>query len=295
MRTATSVMTFLFFAIFSLSATAQTKTTPATKTAPKPVAAKPSIPGNTKVKITTSMGTIVVRLYDETPQHRDNFIKLVSEGFYDCLLFHRIIQGFMIQGGDPESKNAPSGTMLGNGDVGYTIPAEFVDSLYHKKGALCAARTENPAKASSGCQFYIVQGKTFSDADLDGQEGQINMQRKQGIFSQLINRPENADFKNSFIRAQQSQNQDSLRILGARAEEMVQKESANLPMFKYTEAQRNMYKTVGGTPHLDQGYTVYGEVIEGLDVIDKIAAVQTAPGDRPVQDVRMKMKLIKMK
>ncbi|MBK5283839.1 MAG: peptidylprolyl isomerase, partial [Bacteroidia bacterium] len=177
------------------------------------------------------------RLYDETPLHRDNFLKLVNEHFFDSLLFHRVIKGFMIQGGDPESKHAASGQMLGNGDVGYTIPAEFSPNLIHKKGALCAARTENPEKRSSGCQFYIVQGKPATDSELD-------------MFDKHRSQP-------------------------------------------YTFTQRNTYKTIGGTPFLDMGYTVFGEVTEGLDVLDKIAAVATQPGDRPTQDVSMKITLIK--
>lgn len=184
------------------------------------------------VSISTDYGTMKVKLYNETPQHRDNFLKLAKEGFYDSLLFHRVIKGFMIQGGDPQSKNAPAGKQLGGGDAGYTIPAEFNPNLFHKKGALCAARTQNPAKASSGCQFYIVQGKVFKNEELD----------KMGKT--------------------------------------------------FSPEQRKAYTTVGGTPFLDMDYTVYGEVIEGMDVIDKIAAVQTAPGDRPVKDVQMKVKVI---
>jgi len=189
------------------------------------------------VEISTSYGDMTVRLYDETPQHRDNFLKLVNEHFFDSLLFHRIIKGFMIQGGDPQSKHAAPGQMLGGGDVGYTIPAEFNANLYHKKGALCAARTENPEKKSSGCQFYIVQGRTWTDADLD--------------------------------------NFDKQRTV------------------KYTSTQREAYKTIGGYPPLDMGYTVFGEVTQGLDVLEKIAAVATQPGDRPTQDVRMKITLVK--
>lgn len=188
------------------------------------------------VEIKTDFGVMKVKLYNATPQHRDNFIKLVQAGFYDSLLFHRVIRGFMIQGGDPLSKNAQPGVMLGNGDVGYTVPAEFVDSIFHKKGTLCAARTENPEKASSGCQFYIVQGQAYTAEQLNMME----MQRR----------------------------------------------------IKLNDAQKNIYMTLGGTPFLDHNYTVFGEVIEGLDVIDKIAAVQTAPGDRPVQDVRMYMKVV---
>ncbi len=190
-----------------------------------------------QVLISTDLGNMVVKLYNSTPKHRDNFLKLVNDKFYDSLLFHRVIRNFMIQGGDPQSKNAASGVMLGNGDVGYTVPAEFVDSLYHKKGALCAARTENAEKASSGCQFYIVQGQVLTNEQAE----MLQMQR--GIV--------------------------------------------------LSPKQKEIYTTVGGSPWLDKNYTVYGEVIEGLDVIDKIAAAQTAPGDRPVVDVRMTMKVIK--
>ena len=189
------------------------------------------------VLVSTEYGDMKIKLYNATPKHRDNFIKLAGESFFDSLLFHRVIRGFMIQGGDPLSKHAPSGTQLGSGDIGYTIPAEFVDTLYHKKGSLCAARTNNPEKASSGCQFYIVQGQTMNEEQLNALETQKG------------------------------------RKMSAR--------------------QRNDLSTLGGTPRLDQEYTVFGEVIEGLDVIDKIAAVQTAPGDRPVTDLRMKIKVLR--
>jgi cyclophilin family peptidyl-prolyl cis-trans isomerase len=189
------------------------------------------------VLISTDYGNMKVKLYNETPQHRDNFLKLVNENFYDSLLFHRIIQNFMIQGGDPDSKNATAAKQLGGGSLGYTVPAEFNPKYIHKKGALAAARTNNPEKASSASQFYLVQGKTFTEEELNRFEQQNGIQ--------------------------------------------------------YTPEQRNIYKTIGGTPHLDMGYTVYGEVIDGLDVIDKIAALQTGPGDRPVKDVRMKITLMK--
>lgn len=192
---------------------------------------------NRMVLISTDFGDMKIILYDVTPMHRDNFVKLAGEGFYDSLLFHRVIRNFMIQGGDPESKYAPPEMMLGNGDVGYTIPAEFVDTLIHKKGVICAARTENPEKASSGCQFYIVQGQVLT---LE----QINMfEMQQGI--------------------------------------------------KLTAQQRLVYSTIGGSPWLDHAYTIFGEIVEGLDVLDKIAAVQTAPGDRPVTDIRMKIKVVR--
>jgi len=200
------------------------------------------------VLIQTTMGDIVVRLSDSTPLHRDNFLKLVKVGYYDSVLFHRVIKDFMIQGGDPNSIRATAGQSLGNGGPGYTVPAEFRKTLFHKKGALAAARmgdNANPTKASSGSQFYIVQGKVFTDGGLDSVE--------------------------------------TFRLNGR----------------KIPAEQRAIYKTVGGTPHLDQGYTVYGEVVKGLDVIDKIAAVQTSKArdlDRPLQDVRIiNAKLIKRK
>jgi cyclophilin family peptidyl-prolyl cis-trans isomerase len=199
------------------------------------------------ILLQTSMGDIIVRLSDSTPLHRDNFLKLAKTGFYDSVLFHRVMNGFMIQAGDPNSKSAKAGMPLGNGSPGYTVPAEFRTSLFHKKGMLAAARwpdNVNPEKASSGSQFYIVQGKKFTDAGLDSVET-IRLKRK-------------------------------------------------IPV-----EQREVYKTIGGSPHLDQTYTVYGEVVKGLDVVEKISLVPTSKGtdkDRPLQDVSIiKAKLIKRK
>jgi peptidylprolyl isomerase len=250
----------------------------------------PAVPAERMVLVSTDFGNMKIKLYNETPQSRDNFIKLVEQGFYDSLLFHRVIQGFMIQGGDPESKHAPAGTMLGGGDIGYTIPAEFNDSLYHKKGALCAARTENPDKAGSGCQFYIVEGKPVTDDELNRIEQSINNgTRMQTVFQQVINQPENAELKTTFVRLQQTNQRDSLNtLIQTTIQPMI---NAKMKPFKYTPAQREVYKTIGGTAMLDQNYTVFGEVVEGLDVIDKIAAVKTT-SDRPDSDIRMKMKMI---
>jgi peptidylprolyl isomerase len=251
----------------------------------------------TMVLISTSFGDIKVKLYNETPLHRDNFIKLVKDTFYNGTLFHRVIQNFMVQGGDPKSKNAQPEVMLGEGDVGYTIPAEIKPQFFHKKGVLAAARQGddvNPSRASSGCQFYIVQGKVFTEAELTAIEARINQMTKQKLFGEFINRPENAALKNRFIANQQAQNQDSLNALGMLIEPMIQKELEQKGLnYKFNDEQKKAYTTIGGAPHLDGSYTVYGEVVEGLEVIDKIAAVEKNQFDRPKQDIKMTMKIIK--
>ncbi len=198
-------------------------------------------PKNQYVRIKTEFGECIIKLYNQTPLHRDNFLKLVKSGYYNGLLFHRVINNFMIQGGDPDSKNAKPDSLLGEGGPKYTIPAEFNDSLFHKKGVLGAAREGddvNPAKASSGSQFYLVQGKVFTDQQLD------NLEEK--------------------------------RL-----------------KFKIPQWQREIYKTIGGTPHLDRNYTVYGEIVMGLDMVDKIAALPTNKNDRPTQDVKMEVTVLK--
>ena len=196
-------------------------------------------PKDCLVEIQTAYGNMVVKLSNATPKHRDNFIKLVEDGFYDGLLFHRVIDGFMIQGGDPRSRNAKPNQNLGSGGPGYQIPAEFVDSLVHVKGALAAARTGdavNPERKSSGSQFYIVHGQPLSDSALD------RMEKQKGI--------------------------------------------------QYSAEQRKILSEQGVTPFLDTDYTVFGQIVKGLEVIDKIGAVKTAPGDRPVEDVKMTIKII---
>lgn len=242
-----------FFMYFTGSA--QVKKTTATKTTTsKTQATKKPVPNKSttvkkitailpvttayRVKLVTDSGTMIIRLYDSTPLHRDNFVKLVKQGFFDSLLFHRVIPQFMIQGGDPQSKYAEQGTMLGNGGSDMVrIPAEFKPSLYHKKGVLAAARDGNPEKASSACQFYIVEGTQFTDE-------QLNMlEQSRGT--------------------------------------------------KYTAEQREMYKTVGGTPHLDMGYTVFGEVETGMEVIAKISHVAKDGNNRPLADIRMHIELLK--
>lgn len=209
-------LALLVFSLFALTASAQK---------------------NTYVKITTDYGSCVIKLYNETPLHRNNFIKLAKEGFYNDLLFHRIISTFMIQGGDPNSKDASDGQALGSGDVGYTIPAEFNEKLFHKRGALAAARDNNPEKASSGCQFYIVQGKRFTLKELE------NAEQRAG--------------------------------------------------FKFDDARKDVYITQGGAPHLDMSYTVFGEVVEGMEMVDRIAALDKLPSDRSLTNVKMQVEVLK--
>ena len=202
------------------------------------------------VTMVTDCGTMKLLLHDQTPKHKDNFIKLVNDKFYDGLLFHRVIQQFMVQGGDPKSKQAEPGQTLGGGDIGYKIPAEFVPTLFHKKGALAAARDGNPEKASSGCQFYVVQGRVWDDA---------------GMQQQLAR---------------------------------IQSMNGRMP----TPEQKQVYQTLGGTPHLDGNYTVFGQVVEGLAIVDSLAKQPLAERDRPVKDIRMtvsgewvkKKKLVKL-
>lgn len=218
---------YVILALFLLSCSASKKTAL--------VAAKP-----VEVKLTTDSGTIVLMLYDKTPLHRDNFVKLVKEKFYDGLLLHRVINNFMIQGGDPDSRNAKPGVRLGEGSLNYTIPAEFDTSLFHKRGALAAAReadASNPKKASSSTQFYIVDGQTFTDSELDRVEERTK-----------IHIPKN---------------------------------------------HRDYYKTVGGTPFLDMNYTVFGEVVSGMDVVEKIANAPKDENNRPLHDIKMGMTIIK--
>jgi cyclophilin family peptidyl-prolyl cis-trans isomerase len=257
---------------------------------------------DTLIEIKTSQGNIVVKLYEKTPLHRANFIRLVKKGFYDSLIFHRIIPTFMIQGGDPDSKRSASGAMLGNGGPGYTIPAEILPEYFHKKGALAGARLGddvNPTKASSGSQFYLVQGKVFSEAELTQMAQRMsNMKRQQNgqkLYQEYLNRPENAALLRTVIRLQQAQNRDSLELVSKTAIEYVNSQLQAIPDFSFTPEQIKAYSTLGGAPHLDGGYTVFGEVVEGLDVIDKIATIDRDSNDRPKNDVRMfpSLKIIK--
>ena len=238
------VLLMMFFSVTACNANKEAESTTENLTAeaetPKQEEVKEEKQENEAlVLISTEYGDMKVKLYNETPKHRDNFLKLAEQGFYDGLLFHRVIQNFMIQGGDPDSRDAAPGQQLGQGGPGYTIPAEFDPMLIHKKGALSAARMGdqvNPQKASSGSQFYIVHGQVVTPQQLSQFQQQTGRQ--------------------------------------------------------YTTEQVQTYTTVGGTPHLDMGYTVFGEVVEGLEVIDKIAAQQTNQANRPLQDIKMTVEVL---
>ena len=240
-----------------------------------------------KVKIQTMLGDIVVRLYDETPIHRDNFIKLVKQGYYDGTLFHRVIKGFMIQGGDPDSKGAPAGKMLGVGGPDYTLEAEIKDTLFHKRGALAAARQGdevNPERRSSGSQFYIVWGQVYNESQLHQFSKQLRMQKVKSAFNNLV-----AEHRDEIMQMRRDRNRDGLQAL---QEQLIAEAENKVGKTGLTDEQLKLYSTLGGTPHLDGQYTVFGEVEEGLDVVEMIQNSATGRGDRPVDDIEMKLVLI---
>jgi cyclophilin family peptidyl-prolyl cis-trans isomerase len=235
-----------------------------------------------KIVIITDFGDIELQLYDRTPQHRENFIKLVKEGYYDGTLFHRVIKEFMIQGGDPNSKNAQPGERLGSGGPGYTVPAEFVPGYIHKRGALAAARQGdhiNPFKASSGSQFYIVQGKTFNDQELDQVEVEIGQGNARWLYFQYVKEEED-----TMQKVGQTVLPDSAQHRAHRRAAAWLQENP----YRMNSEDREVYKTIGGTPRLDGEYTVFGEVIKGLDIIEKISKMETEDADRPIKDVKIK-------
>ncbi len=239
----------------------------------------------TQVKIETTMGEIVVELYNETPKHRDNFIKLAKEGVYDSTLFHRVIRQFMIQAGDPESKNAADTAQLGSGDVGYTIPAEFVPKFFHKKGALAAARMGddvNPERASSGCQFYIVTGRKFREAQLLDMAGQKNNARMDTLFNQLARK-----HMKEIYKLRKANDQDGLLELQDSLEAQAYALYKEEEPFMFTPEQIASYTTIGGAPHLDGSYTVFGQVVSGMETVEKIEGTKTGKADRPVENVRI--------
>lgn len=242
---------------------------------------------NVMVRIETSIGNIDIKLYDETPLHRDNFITLINEGFYDDQLFHRVINDFMIQGGDPDSKKPGLNTQLGSGGPGYKIPAEINADLFHKKGALAAARlgdNVNPEKESSGSQFYIVKGTVFTMQELDDLELKINNSIKQQRYSEIFR-----DLEKKYLNDNITPDYNEI---SRQAAEIITEDSKTPDIFKFSEQQRDAYTETGGTPHLDGSYTVFGETINGFDVIDAIASQQTDSSDRPIEDIKMKIVIL---
>lgn len=242
------------------------------------------------VTIKTSYGDMVAILYDETPKHKENFIKLAKEKFYDSLLFHRVIQDFMIQGGDPDSKRAQANQPVGRGGPGYTIEAEFNPKFFHEKGALSAARmgdNVNPTKASSGSQFYIVHGKPMSETEINQLEENIRYSKKNQCLRDVLSMPKCESVRNLVIQKQQAQDGEWLTSFFEKSDTLIQKEMPDYKPFFFSQAQKEAYMKTGGAPHLDGDYTVFGKVIKGLEVIDKIATQPKGAGDRPVEDIRM--------
>ena len=239
----------------------------------------------TLVRLETTEGNITVKLYDETPKHRDNFIKLAKEGVYDSTLFHRVIKNFMIQAGDPQSKTASDTATLGSGDVGYTLPAEINPKFFHKRGVLAAARLGdevNPNRESSGCQFYIVTGRKFSEAQMINMENQMNEARLDNIFNELARKHMKVIYK-----MRKANDTEGLLELQDSLEAQARAQVAKEPALKYSKEQIQAYTTIGGAPHLDGSYTIFGEVIEGMEIVDKIEKVKTNRADRPEKDIRI--------
>lgn len=234
-----------------------------------------------QIEMSTTFGKMVIELYDETPLHRDNFVNLVKHGAYDSLLFHRVIKEFMIQGGDPDSKSAKETDTLGEDDAPYVVKAEFNKNLFHKKGALAAAREDHPERESSGMQFYIVQGKVFNDSLLDKVESYINKNNAVDYFKRQFKRK---SLTNAIDLAMLNRKFDDYKLLRDSILYLAKKEK-DFKTHVIPEVQREVYKTIGGTPHLDQNYTVFGEVISGFEVLDSIANVKTNDLDRPLNDV----------
>lgn len=248
------------------------------------------LPEGPQVLIKTRFGDMKVVLYNETPLHRDNFMKLTKEGVFDSLLFHRVIKGFMVQGGDPQSKRATKEQMLGDGDLNYTVPAEIVPGIIHKKGVIAAARNGdevNPERRSSATQFYLAQGKVYKLSDVPKIEANLNGRAAESIFNKLV--AQNIDTLTLFQMARNKAGYDKII---ARLRQQADNEVAGNPR-KLTQQQIETYTTLGGIPHLDGAYTVFGEVFEGMAVIDSIAAQPTGAMDRPLENIRMKIEVVR--
>jgi len=252
-------------------------------------------PSKETLVIETVYGKMKIKLFEETPLHKANFLKLVKEGVFDSLLFHRVINQFMIQGGDPLSKSAKPGDSLGHGDLGYTVPAEFNEKLIHKKGRLCAARESdpiNPMMASSASQFYLVMGRKRTPEELKKYEERINKARYVRCARVFLSSPDGMELKQKYNTYKSLSQPDSAAFVNSQIEANVKAEYAKQEEYKFSAYQTEVYTSVGGTPHLDGTYTVFGEVVEGVELIDAIATVKTDKRDRPLEDIRMKIYLL---
>lgn len=249
------------------------------------------------VEIVTDKGAIIVRLSDKTPQHRNNFIRLAKSELYKDVLFHRVIKNFLIQAGDPTSKTAKPGQLLGDGDLPYSVPVEIDADLYHRRGALNAARTgddENPERNSSSTQFTLIQGKVYTDSTLNVAENRINFRQ---AYNVVLHNPKNkATLQHLQQLIKNNAPEDSTRTIIRQFEEQAHQVQPTMKPYRFPEAHRNIYKTQGGAAHLDQNYTVFGQVVKGMDVVDSIAVTRTDKNDRPLSDIRIiAVKLIKRK
>lgn len=240
-----------------------------------------------QVLMKTNQGNIILKLYDETPLHRDNFVKLVKEQFYDSLLFHRVIKNFMAQAGDSKSSDATINQELGENDLPYTVPFELSTKSYHKRGALGAARNGNISRASSSTQFYIVQGNIQTDSTLTIAKGRINGWMAENA---ILNQPQHSKWAtiwNEVVRDKRTLPEDSLSLFKNRIDSLATDYKQNMTSYSFPKRHRETYRTIGGAPHLDQNYTVFGEVVSGMEVIDSIAKIPTNNKDRPLNDVRI--------
>lgn len=247
-------------------------------------------PEGPMVLIQTKYGNMKVVLYNETPLHRDNFMKLTKEGVFDSLIFHRVIKGFMVQGGDPNSKRATKDQVLGDGDLNYTVPAEIVPGIIHKKGVIAAARNGdevNPERRSSATQFYLAQGKVYKLDDIPALELNLNSRAAESLFQKM--KSEKID---TLMLFQMARNMEGYNKLLDKLKQNAIRETEKNPL-KLTKQQIETYTTLGGIPHLDGAYTVFGEVLDGMAVIDSIAAQPTGANDRPLENIRMMVKVIK--
>ncbi|HLP14338.1 MAG TPA: peptidylprolyl isomerase [Flavobacteriales bacterium] len=247
------------------------------------------------VEISTKFGSIYIVLYKDTPKHSKNFLKLAKKGFYDKTTFHRVIKGFMVQGGDPYTARPDKKDSIGEGGPGYTLPAEI--KYMHKRGVLAAARegdVVNPKQESSGSQFYIVHGKKFTDQELNGAEDRINGWLKENIFYKILYRKVNEKDQKAYLRCYIAGRKDSVNYITAKYAREVDSIWNTKTKFKFSAEEREIYKTVGGAAHLDRNYTAFGEVVGGMDVVDKIADVKKGTRDKPLEDVAMTVKVLKM-